>query len=55
MKDRYSQDKEGSLVIKDVVDADGGKYKCEAQNSIGDDEKEESATVYGMFFTIYQS
>ena len=32
---RYSMDKDGTLVIKNVVDKDAGRYTCIAENGIG--------------------
>ena len=51
---RYSMDKDGSLIIKNVVDTDAGKYTCTAENGIGlPDSSSGTAVVLGMFKIIF--
>ena len=47
---RYSMDKDGSLIIKNVVDTDAGKYTCIAENGIGSPVSSSgTAVILGLF------
>ena len=43
---------EGSLVISNVTDEDGGRYTCDAENEIGSISSQGSLKLFGEKFWI---